>query len=75
MKFEQDEVSITGGVRHGQSQGGPVAIVIVVGGLGGLLVVVVRRNARGRVPYGPFMLIGAALSVVLGPWLAQSLGY
>jgi chorismate synthase len=28
MKFEQDEVSITGGVRHGQSQGGPVAIVI-----------------------------------------------
>ncbi len=28
MKFEQDEVSITGGVRHGESQGGPVAIVI-----------------------------------------------
>ena len=28
MKFEQDEVSITGGVRHGQTQGGPVAIVI-----------------------------------------------
>jgi leader peptidase (prepilin peptidase)/N-methyltransferase len=54
---------------------GLALIVIVVGGLGGLLVVVVRRNARGRVPYGPFMLIGAALSVVLGPWLAQSLGY
>ncbi len=26
MKFEQDEVTITGGVRHGLTQGGPVAI-------------------------------------------------
>ena len=28
MKFEQDEVSITGGVRHGTTQGGPIAIQI-----------------------------------------------
>ncbi len=28
MKFEQDEVQITGGVRHGSTQGGPVSIVI-----------------------------------------------
>src|SRR6187402_410127 len=28
MSFEQDEVSILGGVRHGLSQGGPVAIQI-----------------------------------------------
>ncbi len=28
MKFEQDAVTITGGVRHGRSQGGPVAITI-----------------------------------------------
>ncbi len=28
MKFEQDQVSILGGVRHGLSQGGPVAITI-----------------------------------------------
>ena len=28
MKFEQDEVTLTGGVRHGQSQGGPISIVI-----------------------------------------------
>jgi chorismate synthase len=28
MKFEQDEVTITGGVRHGRTQGGPVAIQI-----------------------------------------------
>ncbi|WP_084126954.1 chorismate synthase [Demequina sp. NBRC 110054] len=28
MKFEQDQVSILGGVRHGVSQGGPVAVMI-----------------------------------------------
>jgi len=26
MKFEQDAVTITGGIRHGLTQGGPVAI-------------------------------------------------
>src|SRR6476620_5632502 len=28
MKFEQDEVTIVGGVRHGETQGGPVAIEV-----------------------------------------------
>ncbi|MCL2543493.1 MAG: chorismate synthase [Nocardioidaceae bacterium] len=28
MKFEQDEVTLVGGVRHGRTQGGPVAIEI-----------------------------------------------
>lgn len=28
MKFEQDEVEITGGVRHGRTMGGPVAITV-----------------------------------------------
>ena len=28
MKFEQDKVSLSGGVRHGLTQGGPVAITI-----------------------------------------------
>ena len=28
MKFEQDQVQISGGVRHGLSQGGPIAITI-----------------------------------------------
>jgi chorismate synthase len=28
MKFEQDEVTIIGGVRHGRTQGGPVAIAV-----------------------------------------------
>ncbi|KQT94529.1 chorismate synthase [Marmoricola sp. Leaf446] len=28
MKFEQDQVRVTGGVRHGETQGGPVAIEV-----------------------------------------------
>ncbi|MCD6638628.1 MAG: chorismate synthase [Nocardioides sp.] len=28
MKFEQDQVRIVGGIRHGESQGGPVAIEV-----------------------------------------------
>jgi chorismate synthase len=28
MKFEQDEVTFVGGVRHGETQGGPVAIMV-----------------------------------------------
>ena len=28
MKFEQDQVTINGGVRHGRTQGGPVAITV-----------------------------------------------
>jgi chorismate synthase len=28
MKFERDEVTLVGGVRHGESQGGPVAVEI-----------------------------------------------
>jgi chorismate synthase len=28
MKFEQDEITINGGIRHGRTQGGPIAITI-----------------------------------------------
>ncbi len=28
MKFEQDAVTISGGVRHGKTQGGPVALIV-----------------------------------------------
>ena len=28
MKFEQDEVTLTGGVRHGRTLGGPISIVV-----------------------------------------------
>jgi prepilin signal peptidase PulO-like enzyme (type II secretory pathway) len=36
---------------------------------------VARRSLRVRVPYGPWMLLGALLAVLVGPWLARSLGY
>lgn len=52
-----------------------LALILVVGGIGGLLLGIVTRDLRRRVPYGPFMLVGSALSVVIGPWLAQGLGY
>jgi leader peptidase (prepilin peptidase)/N-methyltransferase len=52
-----------------------LALIVIVGGIGGLVLGLVTRDLRRRVPYGPFMLIGSALAVVIGPWLAQSLGY
>ena len=52
-----------------------LALILIVGGIGGLLIGIVTRDLRRRMPYGPFMLVGSALSVVIGPWLAQGLGY
>jgi len=52
-----------------------LVLILLVGGLGGLVLGIITRDLRRRVPYGPFMLIGSALSVVIGPWLAQGLGY
>ena len=52
-----------------------LALILLVGGIGGLVIGIATRDLRRRVPYGPFMLVGSALAVVAGPWLAQSLGY
>jgi len=52
-----------------------LALILLVGGLGGAVIGIVTRDLRRRVPYGPFMLVGAALSVVIGPGLARGLGY
>ncbi len=52
-----------------------LALILLVGGIGGLVIGIVTRDLRRRVPYGPFMLVGSALAVVVGPWLAQTLGY
>ncbi len=52
-----------------------LALIVMVGGIGGLVIGLVTRDLRRRVPYGPFMLIGSALGVVAGPWLTQALGY
>ncbi len=52
-----------------------LALILFVGAIGGLVLAIIRGSMRARVPYGPFMLVGAGLAVVAGPWLAQSLGY
>ena len=52
-----------------------LALILLVGGIGGLLIGIITRDLRRRVPYGPFMLVGSALAVVIGPWLARGLGY
>ncbi len=52
-----------------------LALMLVVGAIGGLAVAAARRSLRARVPYGPWMLIGALVAVLLGPWLARGLGY
>ena len=52
-----------------------LGLMVIVGGLGGAVLGIVHRSLRRRFPYGPFMLVGAALSVLIGPWLARGLGY
>ena len=46
-----------------------------LGGFGGALLTLLRIVERGRNPFGPHMLAGAALAVAFGPWLATHLGY
>jgi leader peptidase (prepilin peptidase)/N-methyltransferase len=52
-----------------------LALMLLVGAVGGLVLAVVRGSLKARVPYGPWMLVGALLAVLFGPWLARSLGY
>lgn len=47
----------------------------LIGGLGGALLGLLRLVDRKRFPFGPFMLVAAVLGVVLGPWIADGLGY
>jgi leader peptidase (prepilin peptidase)/N-methyltransferase len=50
-------------------------LIFVCGTVGALAVAFRRRSMRARVPYGPYMLVGAWLGIVLGPWLASGAGY
>jgi leader peptidase (prepilin peptidase)/N-methyltransferase len=52
-----------------------LALMVLVGGLGGVVLGIANRSLRRRFPYGPFMLLGAALAVVAAPELARGLGY
>lgn len=52
-----------------------LAAMILVGGLGGVVMATVNRSLRRRYPYGPFMLVGAAIAVLCAPQVAAALGY
>lgn len=50
-------------------------LMLVLGALGGVLLTLRDRSLRRRYPYGPFMLVGAALAVPFAAPLARALGY
>ncbi len=50
-------------------------LMVILGGLGGAVLSMIDRSLSKRFPYGPFMLVGALLGVLAGPWLASGLGY
>lgn len=52
-----------------------LALMVAVGGLGGLVLGIAHRSLRRRYPYGPFMLVGALLAVLAGPTMMAGLGY
>lgn len=62
-----------GHLGWGELFAGVYAAFILGGVVGGLLALAKVVDRRG-VPFGPFMVAGALLGVVLGPWTAASLG-
>jgi leader peptidase (prepilin peptidase)/N-methyltransferase len=52
-----------------------LALMVFVGGIGGVVFSIAHRDMRRRFPYGPFMLVGALLAVLFGAELARGLGY
>ncbi len=54
---------------------GGLLLIFLCGAAGAVIVAVTRRSMRARLPYGPYMLVGAWLGIVLAPSLATGLGY
>ncbi|KQT94528.1 hypothetical protein ASG49_06615 [Marmoricola sp. Leaf446] len=52
-----------------------LGLMVFLGGIGGVVLSLLRRSLRRRYPYGPFMLVGAAVAVVAAPVIAAGLGY
>lgn len=44
----------------------------IVGGLFGVVLLVIGRGKKTKVPFGPWMLVGAWVGVLAGPWIASS---
>lgn len=62
-----------GHLGWGELFAGVYAAFILGGVIGGVLALAKVVDRRG-VPFGPFMVAGALLGVVLGPWTAATLG-
>jgi leader peptidase (prepilin peptidase)/N-methyltransferase len=54
---------------------GGLMLIFLCGAVGAVVLAVSRRSLRARLPYAPYMLIGAWLGIVLAPSLATGLGY
>jgi leader peptidase (prepilin peptidase) / N-methyltransferase len=48
---------------------------IVLGGFGGVALGLVHRSMRRRYPYGPFMVVGALIGILVGHAITNALGY
>jgi leader peptidase (prepilin peptidase)/N-methyltransferase len=48
---------------------------VILGGVGGVLLGLVHRSLRRRYPYGPFMVAGALLGILVGHAVTNALGY
>lgn len=44
----------------------------IFGGLFGLVLLVIGRGKKTKIPFGPWMLVGAWVGVLAGPWIAHS---
>jgi leader peptidase (prepilin peptidase)/N-methyltransferase len=54
---------------------GGLLLIFLCGAVGAVVVGFARRSLRARLPYGPYMLFGAWLGIVLAPTLATQMGY
>jgi leader peptidase (prepilin peptidase)/N-methyltransferase len=50
-------------------------LIVLVGGVGAVVSALASRSLRQRIPYGPYMLVGALLAVLVGQPLMRGLGY
>ena len=48
---------------------------VLLGGIGGALLGLVHRSLRRRYPYGPFMVAGALVGILVGHAITDALGY
>jgi leader peptidase (prepilin peptidase)/N-methyltransferase len=52
-----------------------LVLIFLCGSVGAVALALRHRSMKARLPYGPYMLIGAWLGIVVGPWLASGAGY